>query len=198
MLKHVGRIKNNKRKVIVAYRTLPGDPYNCVVVTTENLEAADHDFLIKLVESNSGQSSYEFAECMARATLSDGSNMLARFHTTGKMVRFPTDQIEMTPDTNSTIILSELNKIVAEQKGVSIEDLAIRDTTVQTKKTEKPTTDAEPVVDQTPVDSAGILTDEQIAANYRSQADTMFKEAKRLREEAEKLAPTKKKTKESA
>jgi len=52
MLKHVGRFKSNKRKIVVAYRTLPNDPYHCVVVTTENLESADHDQLIKLVESN--------------------------------------------------------------------------------------------------------------------------------------------------
>jgi len=196
VLKHVGRIKTNKRKVIVAYRTLPNDPNHCVVVTTENLEAADHDFLIKLVESNSGQVAYEFAEAMARSTLSDGSNMLARFHTTGKMVRFPTDQIEMTPDTNTVIMLNELNQIVAEQKGISIEDLAIKDSSTTSTAT-KPNTVSEVVENPTPTQNDGVLTDEQIAANYRSQADTMFKEAKRLRDEAEKLAPSKKKTKES-
>ena len=196
MLKHVGRIKTNKRKVIVAYRTLPNDPNHCVVVTTENLEAADHDFLIKLVESNSGQVAYEFAEAMARSTLSDGSNMLARFHTTGKMVRFPTDQIEMTPDTNTVIMLNELNQIVAEQKGISIEDLAIKDSSTTVTATKQDTV-SEVVENPTPTQNDGVLTDEQIAANYRSQADTMFKEAKRLRDEAEKLAPSKKKTKES-
>ena len=36
------------------------------------------------------------------------------------------------------------------------------------------------------------ITDEQLAASYRSQADSMFKEAKRLREQAEELVPTKK------
>jgi len=197
VLKHVGRIKSNKRKVIVAYRTLPNDPNHCVVVTTENLEAADHDFLIKLVESNSGQVSYEFAEAMARSTLSDGSNMLARFHTTGKMVRFPTDQIEMTPDTNTVIMLNELNQIVAEQKGISVEDLALKDSTPTATAT-KQNTVSETVANPTPAQSDGVLTDEQIAANYRSQADAMFKEAKKLRNEAEKLAPSKKKTKESA
>jgi len=196
VLKHVGRIKTNKRKVIVAYRTLPNDPNHCVVVTTENLEAADHDFLIKLVESNSGQVAYEFAEAMARSTLSDGSNMLARFHTTGKMVRFPTDQIEMTPDTNTVIMLNELNQIVAEQKGISIEDLAIKDSSTTVTATKQDTV-SEVVENPTPTQNDGVLTDEQIAANYRSQADTMFKEAKRLRDEAEKLAPSKKKTKES-
>jgi hypothetical protein len=40
----------------------------------------------------------------------------------------------------------------------------------------------------------GILSDEDLAAQYRSQADALFKEAKALREQAESLAPTKKRT----
>lgn len=195
MHKHVGRIKKSQRKVIVAYRTLPGDPESCVCVTTENLEAADHDSLIQLVESNAGQNSYEFVQAMARTSLSDGSNMLARFHTTGKMVKMPTNEIEMTPDLSTKIDLSELNKIIAQQKGVTIAELAL------TENNEEPTAsntnkNVVPQAETTTLaeNSTDVLTDEQLAANYRSQADTMFKEAKRLREEAEKLHPTKKKT----
>jgi hypothetical protein len=39
------------------------------------------------------------------------------------------------------------------------------------------------------------MTDEVMAASLRSQADAMFKEAKSLREQAEELVPTKRKTK---
>ena len=38
------------------------------------------------------------------------------------------------------------------------------------------------------------LTDKDIAKSYRSQADAMYKEAARLRKEAEELDPTVKKT----
>ena len=41
------------------------------------------------------------------------------------------------------------------------------------------------------------LSDEQLAASYRSQADRLYKEAKSLREQAEELVPTKKKSKAS-
>jgi hypothetical protein len=194
MLKHIGRLKKSKRKVVVAYRTLPGDSSSCVCVSTENLEAADHDSLIKLVESNAGQNSYEFAQVMARGTLSDGSNMLARFHTTGKMIKVKTNEVEMTPDTNNSISLDELNKIIAEQKGVTIDDLALtadNQEPTQSKKTNSKSID---IQDNLPTTDNEALTDKALAANYRSQADTMFKEAKRLREEAEKLHPTKKKT----
>ena len=194
MLKHIGRLKKSKRKVIVAYRTLPGDSSSCVCVSTENLEAADHDSLIKLVESNAGQNSYEFAQVMARGTLSDGSNMLARFHTTGKMIKVKTNEVEMTPDTNNSISLDELNKIIAEQKGVTIDDLALTEDNQEPTQSKKANSKSIDIQDNLPTTDNEALTDEALAANYRSQADTMFKEAKKLREEAEKLHPTKKKT----
>ena len=198
MLKHVGRLKKNQRKLIVAYRTVPGEPTNCVCVTTENLEAGDHDALMKLVESNAGQTANELAEAMSRTRLPDGSNMLARFPTTGKMVKFTTAEVEMTPDTKTVISLDELNKIIADQKGVAIEDLALTDNAsdvaqVNNMPTENvETTSADTVAPSQAADNS-VLTDDQLAASYRSQADRMFKEAKRLREQAEELAPTKKK-----
>ena len=87
MLKHVGRMVRNQRRVIVAYKVVPGEPDNCVVVTTENLDAGDHDALIKLVESPAGQEADDLATVMMRTQLADGANMLARFHTTGKMIK---------------------------------------------------------------------------------------------------------------
>jgi len=197
--KHVGRIRNNKRKVVVAYRTVPNEPENCIVVTTENLMADEHDTLMKLVESDTGQNSSEFAEAMARTQLPDGRNMLAGFHTTGKLVKVPTDSVEMTPDRTSIIPLNELNQLIATQRGVSIEDLSLSGPTAPkspVKTSETPVTATETVNNtqdtlNTDVDT-GVLTDEQIAAKYRSDALRLSKEAKRLREEAEKLSPTKK------
>lgn len=205
-LKHVGRMVRNQRKVVVAYRTIPGDAESCVVVTTENLMAEEHDSLMRLVESNAGQTAEELGLAMARAVLPDGRNMLAAFHTTGKMVKAPTKDVEMMPDNKTVINLAELNKIIAEQKGVSIEDLAIKDNT----PVKKEVIDVNPKVEEDVTDLASVqplqasetevITDEQLAAQYRSQADAMFKEAKKLREQAEALVPIKrkKKTEESA
>lgn len=202
-LKHVGRITSNKRKVVVAYRVVPGEPENCLIVQTENLDAGEHDALITAVESASGQSSYEFGEAMARTYLPDGRNMLAGFHTTGKLRKVPTNMVEMTPDNATNILLSELNQIIADQKGVTIADLALKGPDGQTVKAAENTA-SDPVAtytaDSVPA-SDGVLTDEQLAAQYRSQADALYKEAKALREQAEALVPTKKKvtkTKESA
>jgi hypothetical protein len=197
-LKHVGRVTTNQRKVIVAYRTVPGDADSCIVVTTENLMADEHDSLIKLVESNAGQTAYEFAEAMARSVLPDGRNMLAAFHVTGKMIKMPTNLVEMIPDFKTSILLSELNKAIATQKGVSVEDLALKGGATPAATTVQETSNVEvqelATVQNLEAPSDGVLTDEQIATKYRSDADRLYKEAKRLREEADKLAPIKKKT----
>lgn len=196
-LKHVGRVASNRRKVVVAYRVIPGDPDYCLVIQTENLSADEHDTLIKTVESAAGQEAYEFAECMARAYLPDGRNMLAGFSRTGKLNKISSDLIEMVPNQNSVINLGELNKMLAEQKGVTVADLAIKGPDGQTVQPPSDTTESpvDPVSTYTETPATdGVITDEQLAAQYRSQADALFKEAKALREQAEELVPTKKKS----
>ena len=185
-IKHVGRLTTNNRKLVVAYRTIPGDPENCLVIHTESLDAADHDTLINMVESNAGQTANELSEVMARTQLTDGSNMLARFHQTGKLVKVATKIVELLPTRTTAVNLAELNQILADQKGVTIEELSPPSTQAPVTNV---TEDAIVPAGEAPLD------DEALAAQYRSQADSMFKEAKRLREQAEELAPTKKKAK---
>lgn len=200
-LKHVGRIKNNQRRVAVAYRTLPGDSSSCLVIPTESLDAADHDSLMKLIESNAGQNANELAEAMARTTLVDGRNMLAGFHTTGKLRKVPTSSIEMTPDTKTVISLDELNQVIAAQRGVSVDDLAISDgkpkAAVAPAQAEQPVTE-DPLLETLEASTDAVLSDEDLAKSYRSQADRLSKEAAELRRQAEALVPTKKKTAKSS
>jgi hypothetical protein len=210
-MKHVGRIKANRKKVIVAYRVVPGEPDQCIIVPTENLMADEHDALMKAVESDAGQQAYEFGEAMARNRLPDGRNMLAGFHATGRMVKVPTANIEMLPDSNTTIGLDVLNDAIAQNKGVTVADLALagKPRTDLDAKKQPPKEDL--IVEEFDLDAPAevvqaaqaaqteVLSDEELAAKYRSDADRLFKEAKRLREQAEELVPSKKiKTKESA
>jgi hypothetical protein len=195
-LKHIGRMASNGKKIVVAYRVIPNDPDNCLIIATENLDADQHDSLMKLVESSMGQDAYELAEAMARSTLPDGRNMLAGLHYYGKLTKVPTTSVEMTPDSRSAVNLAELNQLIATQKGVTVADLAL-----QSNKP-KEVSESTPVAEETAVSntvntSTEVLTDDQLAAQYRSQADALYKEAKKLREQAEQLAPTKKKSKES-
>ena len=201
--KHVGRLIRNRRKVIVAYRVVPCEPENCLIVTTENLMAEEHDSLMKLVESDAGQQAYELAEGMARTQLPDGRNMLAGFHKTGKLLKVATVEVEMTPDIKSHVNLAELNKIIAEQKGVTVADLALAGE--GGPKKEMKGAPAENAYLDTPVREMGamdevintdevVITDDILAAKYRSDADRLSKEAAALRRQAEELVPTKKKT----
>lgn len=187
-MKHVGRLTTNNRKLVVAYRVIPGEPDHCLVIHTESLDAADHDTLINMVEGNAGQTANELSEVMARTQLTDGSNMLQRFHATGKLVRVPTNIVELTPNRTTAINLAELNQIVADQKGVTIDELGTPNPAPAKAQPTAVVEDAQPA-------GESALDDEALAAQYRSQADSMFKEAKRLREQAEELAPTKKKAK---
>ena len=211
-IKHVGRFKENQRKLVVAYRVIPGDAEakSALVIDTASLGDADHDTLMKTVESPAGQEAFEFAEVMARTQLSDGANMLARFHATGKLQKVLHTEVEMMPTPTYIMGLDELNKVIAEQRGTTIADLALKDpnelpegTTIEEAGSvsempkKSPAVQAEAQAARVQAPDNGVLSDEDLAASYRSQADRMYKEAKRLREQAEELVPTKKKSKAS-
>jgi len=199
-LKHVGRLVSSKRKVAVAFRTLPGDPYSALVIPTESLSDRDHDALIRVVESNAGQTAYELAEALDRASLPETSDsMLNVFHKRGVLVKISTKDIEMVPNASTSILLSELNQVIADQRGIGLEDLTVKPNSNTTQVQEVGTVSDIPSSTADAPQTAqsadtGVLSDEDLASQYRSQADSLFKEAKRLREEAETLSPTKKKS----
>lgn len=183
-LKHVGRVKATGKKCLVAYRTLPGDAYHAVIIPTENLPDNYHDSLIQLVESSSAQESYELADVLARSSFPDGSIMLAALHTQGRMVRVPTADISMTPTLSESISLDELNSLIAEQRGVAVDDLHIKPDTPQTEVKE-----IVEVKDITPPKNEEHMTTEERARHYRSEADRLYKEAAKLRKMALELEP---------
>jgi hypothetical protein len=186
-LKHVGRVKATGKKCLVAYRTLPGDAYHAVIIPTENLPDSYHDALIQLVESSSAQDSYEFADVLSRSNFPDGSTMLAALHTQGRMVRVPTSDINMTPTLSESISLDELNALIAEQRGVAIDDLHVQPQSSQTEVKE-----IVDVKDITPPKNEEHMTTEERAAKYRSEADRLYKEAAKLRKMALDLDPKEK------
>lgn len=200
-LKHVGRLTSNGRRVLVAFRTLPGESDSALVVQTETLTSEQHDALMKLVESPAGQSANEFAEAMARTRFPDGSVMLPWLHTNGRLSKVKTSDVDMVPSMQAKINLADLNQMIAEQRGISVNDLAlgnnptIPEVTVETFDDMATQAEAKevlpPVIEQP-------LTDEDLAKKYRSDADRLSKEAAALRRMAEDLVPTKKKAKVEA
>lgn len=185
-MKHVGKMKNNNAKVVVVYRTLPGDPHSALVVGTGALQESYHDSLMSLVQGEAGQGANELADILAVRKFPDGSNMLSWLHSRGQLKKVPTSGVLMIPTTTTSIPLNELNQLIAEQRGVSLEELAVNDgTPVKPAKTQEK---AEIVLEES--------SDEpSTAAEMRSKADALFKQAQQLRRKADELDPPKSKKK---
>ena len=191
-------MKNNSARVAVAYRTLPGDPNSCLVIGTQGLGDSYHDTLMNLIESDNGQQANELADILSSRRFPDGSNMLGYLHNGGHLIKVKTNLVNMTPDSQTVIGLDELNKIIAEQKGITLEQLAVSDGSKipVAKKTSK-------IVDDY-VNPEGATVTQSATGDFdlspselRSRADALFKQAQVLRKKADELDPPKKKSKES-
>ena len=188
-MKHVGKMKNNGAKVVVVYRTLPGDALSALVVGTSSLHESYHDSLMSLVQDASGQQANELADILAVRRFPDGSNMLSWLHSHGLLKKVPTEGVLMTPNTTTAVPLNELNQIIADQRGVSIDELAVTDGVNPNPKTKKPS------VEQTLVESELDMNSDLTPAQLRSKADALFKQAQQLRRKADELDPPKSKKK---
>lgn len=180
-MKHTGKMKNNSSRLVVVYRTLPGEPTNCLVVGTQGLGDSYHDTLMTLVESDSAQQANELADILAVRKFPDGSVMLGYLHSKGHLKKVPTSMVLMTPDSQTQIPLDELNKIIANQKGLRVEDLAVNDGTAK----------SQPKAAVEIVEDTGKSFEEMSSKELRSKADFMFKEAQKLRKRADEIDPAK-------
>jgi hypothetical protein len=212
-LKHIGRIKNTGVKVLVVFRTLPGESNMALVLPTAQLPDAYHDSIMTVVETEQAQDAFEFGEIMFTRTFTDGRPMLQAMQADGRLQKVPTDSVVMTPNTNDTVELAQLNILIAEQKNCAVDDLYTF-VSGAPKKSSTVVEDIAKVRDLAPMVDPDIpapvraqaanneaLSDRDIAKSYRSQADAMYKEAARLRKEADELDPPVKKNakvKESA
>jgi len=197
--KHIGRMKNTGAKVLVVFRTLPGESNSALILPVNQLSDAYHDALMQLVETEQAQESFEFGEIMFIRHFPDGRPMLTAMQQDGRLQKVSTDMVTMTPMVNSSVPLDQLNILIAEQKNCAVDDLCTfvkggSANTISNKNTEvvKESVESAPVRAQAPANA--VLTDSDIARSYRSQADAMYKEAARLRKEADALDPPKKKT----
>lgn len=130
IMKHVGKTASGS-KVVVLYRTIPGEAHNCLVVGPNFLEDSKHDTLMSEIESDRGQQSNELADYLAVRKFRDGSVILEYLHANNFIKKYETKDITMTPTTNGKydITLDKLNEEIAQQKGVKVEDLAVKDNT---------------------------------------------------------------------
>ena len=209
--RHVG--KHGDRKVAVVFREVPGEPHMALVVYTEILNRTIHDPLIQCIESDIGQSSEDLALALNRTYTTDGQVILQKLHAEGMLKKVQTELIVMTPQPNTRIKLSDLNKILDEMKmgEAAVKKLAEMDSQLgmqdpmavaRRMRGDKDafTPETIPGVKNAPVGFVAnddTLGDNTIANNLRQQALRMAAEAKgllaesdRMLKEAETLAPS--------
>lgn len=206
-IKHVGVMKANNAKVLVVFRTLPGDPYHALVLGTSGLTDLYHNAIITLVETPQAQDVNEFGDIMSIRHFPDGRPMLAAMHQDGKLIKVPTTDVVVTPNTVDRIPLDQLNALIAEQKGLAIDELALEIGVDDNNKVEE-IAQVKELNSQTPAQTEQLTTQaprptdaivetfdspEAEAKHYRSQADKLAKQAADFRRKAEELSPTKKK-----
>jgi hypothetical protein len=192
-IKHLGKIKNTGAKVIVIFRTLPGESQNALVLPTAQLPDAYHDAIMSLVESDQGQDSNEFGEIMFSRRFPDGRVMLTAMQQDNRLQKFSTNLIEMTPTLSVAMPLDELNLIIAQQKNLAVDDLCTLVTGFK-ENSDSPKIEIPTDVQNETITENIVLSDKDLAKSYRSQADAMYKEAARLRRQADDLDPLQKKT----
>jgi hypothetical protein len=195
--KHVGKMKNNSARVAIVYRTLPGDPNSALVVGTNGLTDAYHDSLMSLIDSDTGQQANELADVLAVRRFPDGSVMLQYLHAGGHLKKVPTSLVLMTPNAQTAQPLNEVNQMIAQERGVKIEDLAVTDGSepkVTSVKEEIIVPDSmlqetkKPVVVESTDDTSDPVV---IAKQYRSKADKLAKDAANFRRMADAIDPPK-------
>jgi hypothetical protein len=207
MLKHVG--KHNDKRCVIVFRKIPDLEHMALVIYSDLLPRMVHDEVMRAVESPQGQEAKEISDVLFRTIMADGHNCLESLHRNGLMKKVPTNQVLVTPTTNSSVRLDELNDILDEMhKGEEamkrLQDIdssrgytgkkAPRKATIQevgerrTREAQGNTSAAEML--------SGLLSDSDLATQRLEQAQKMeasakqlLEEAARLKQEAESLSP---------
>lgn len=194
ILKHIGKLKNTGTKVVVVFRTLPGESNMALVLPTATLPDQYHDAIIQLVDSDQAQNTNEFGEIMFIRRFPDGRLMLEALQQDKRLQKVATDTVIMTPTLNDTIQLDQLNIVIAEQRNVAVDDLSsfVVGGKPPSPNRRLPEKVAEQYVAPVP-EPVAVLSDKDLAKKYRSDADGMYKEAARLRKQADELDPPAKK-----
>ena len=135
--KHIGELKEDGAKVAIIFRTIPNEPEACLVIGPKFLSDIQHNDFMKALESAEGQASFELGTYLARQRFSDGTNMLALLHTDYYLKKMPTKNIIVThgPGDEGKVSLDKLNQMIADDLKVSINDLAVAEDVVISKKT---------------------------------------------------------------
>ena len=178
MLKHIGKLSPSGEKVVVLFNEVPNEPENCLLVKSSELSDIDHDELMQAVESNEGQHARNLGDIANSRMNRAGRPLLQSLHTSGKILKMPTDSVFLTPNNKTEVLLKEVNDVIrghAMAQGIQ-----------------------NPNVSENANSAPNALSDDQIAQSLVNQAKMMEKEAKELRSQAYELDPSLKRGRKSA
>ena len=185
-IKHVGKLSNTGKRVVVVFRELPDEPNQCLVVDTDALPDWFHDDIMSAVESPGAQASTDFYQYAERTVLTDGTNMLQALHATGRLQKTPTDNVKMTPNNSIAVGLTEINNIVREENdGKTV----VQPPTDEINMAGKDVTPAPASIMESTARAKDGVSDTDLAKNLLAQAKGYETEAKSLKSQAYDLAP---------
>jgi len=125
-IKHIGKLKDSNANVAIIFRTVPGEPENALVIGPKFLDNNYHDSFMKALESAEGQNSFELGTHLAKSRFSDGVEMLPFLHQNNFLKKVPTNNVIVTmgAGNDGQVQLDELNKLIAEEKGITVLELS--------------------------------------------------------------------------
>ena len=140
--KHIGILKDDGAKVAIIFRTVPEEPENCLVIGPKFLSDVYHNAFMRALESAEGQASFELGTYLARQKFPDGIDMLALLHNDNYIKKMPTANVIVTygPGNEGKIGLDKLNQMIADDMGISLTELSVKEDKPKTaaKSNKKP------------------------------------------------------------
>jgi hypothetical protein len=199
MLKHIGR--HGDRKVAILFREVPNEEHMCLVIYPDTLPTHIHNSIMTTLESAPGQAATQLSEVLHRNLLPDGRGQLEALHKEGMIKKVPTAQIIVTPTSQSSVKLDEMNKIIREMESGDAALKRLQDIDKNTgfvDPAQKRKAEAEykrsqergtvtPPVAPLMASSDGALDDKTLAHNMLAQAKRMEVEAKSMISEAARM-----------
>ena len=181
-IKHIG--KHADRKVAIIYRTVPGEEHMALVVYPDTLQTTFHDAIMRVIESDVGQSATELADALHKELLPDGRQILQTLHKEGMIKKVQTNQIVVTPNATSHVRLDELNNIFdgleqGEEATKKMSDLDNNAGLVDPAANRMNANDD--------AQTGDMLSDAAMAANLINQGEGMEADAKGLLTESKRL-----------
>lgn len=166
-IKHVGRHAGTGQRLSVVFMSLPDEPDSALAVYSDTLPDRYHDSYMEAIESNEGQATNNLYEVLSRKVFWHGKVMLDTLHSEGHLSKIPTNQIIMTPNTQTNVPLNEINDAMNSTEDTTVEDVEPQESRIDSN-----------------VKLSKQDENKQIAQNLLVQANLLASEAEAKRQEA--------------